>query len=130
MEFERLTFGPGSEQYPHATADGQIVFADVTNRASIWALPVNTETATVRGDFRRLTEGPGPFARATMSADERWVAFMGPVVHRPRSGEGHDQGDLRDLGVVVGSAYGPVISPDGSRVAYQVERRKSGAPSP
>jgi eukaryotic-like serine/threonine-protein kinase len=46
-------------------------------------------------------------------------------------------GHIRDLGVVVGSAYGPVISPDGSRVAYQVDGEEwrtvavsGGAPQP
>ncbi len=138
VDFERLTFGPGSEQDPYATADGQVAFADVTNRTSIWALPVDTETATVRGDFRRLTEGPGPFARATMSANERWVAFMGP--RRPSPSvvvKDLVSGQLRDLGVVVGTSYGPVISPDGSRVAYQVNADEwrtvavsGGAPQP
>ena len=101
--FERLTFGPGSEQDPVATADGQIAFADAITRTSIWALPVDTETASVRGDFRRLTEGPGPFWRATMSADERWAVFYGPS--RPAASivvKDLVTGQSRDLGVVPG----------------------------
>ncbi len=57
-----------------------------------------------------------------MSADERWAVFYGPS--RPAASivvKDLVTGQSRDLGVVPGGPFGPVISPDGLRVAYQAE---------
>jgi Tol biopolymer transport system component len=55
-----------------------------------------------------------------MSADERSAAFNGP--RRPAASivvQDLVNGQSRDLGVVPGDTFGPVISPDGRQVAYQ-----------
>lgn len=116
---ERLTFGPGSEIEPAAAADGTVAFADSAESVNIWSLPIETDRARVLGDVRRVTKGSGPFVRATLSADERWAAFNGPG--RPSMTLQVQElatGRIRDLGIVPGANFGPVISPDGQRVAY------------
>jgi serine/threonine protein kinase len=134
---ERLTFGPGSEVDPVATAGGMVAFADAVSRVSIWSLPIDSDHARPFGDFRRITAGTGPFSRATMSADERWAAFYG----RDRSAttiqvQDLSTGRIRDLVATPGATFGPVISPDGQFVAYpakdseiHVMAVKGGAPA-
>jgi len=119
---ERLTFGPGSEVEPTATADGTVAFADSAESVNVWSLPIDTDRGRVLGDVRRVTKGSGPFVRATLSADERWAAFNGPG--RPSvtlQVQDLATGRIRDLGIVPGANFGPVISPDGQRVAYIAE---------
>jgi len=120
---ERLTFGPGSETEPTATPDGRVAFADEASRLNVWSLPIDTEQARLLGDFRKVTGGTGPFSRATISADERLATFFGPG--RPSI---HVQdlatGRVRDLGGTPGAVFGPVISPDGQRVAYPTNRNE------
>jgi Tol biopolymer transport system component len=120
---ERLTFGPGAETEPTATADGTIAFADAVSRLNVWSLPIDTEQARLLGDFRKVTAGTGPFSRATLSADERWAAFFGPG-RPPPSIQVQDltTGRVGDLGSMPNAVFGPVISPDGQRVAYPTER--------
>jgi len=119
---ERLTFGPGSEVEPAATADGTVAFADSVSSVNVWSLPIDTDRARLLGDVRRVTRGTGPFLRASLSADDRWAAFNGPgrpamTVHV----QDLSTGRIQDLGIVLGSGFGPVISPDGRRVAYAAE---------
>ncbi|MGD9903126.1 MAG: protein kinase [Vicinamibacterales bacterium] len=116
---ERLTFGPGAETEPAATVDGTVAFADAVSRLSIWSLPIDTEQARLLGPLRKVTPGTGPFLRATLSADERRAAFFGPG--RPPPSilvQDLSTGKIRDLGSAPGAVFGPVISPDGLRVAY------------
>ena len=116
---ERLTFGPGSEVEPATTADGTVAFSDSVASLHVWSLPIDTDRAHVLGDLRRVTKGTGPFVRASLSADERWAAFNGPG--RPSMTlqvQDLATGRIRDLGIVPGANFGPVISPDGQRVAY------------
>jgi Tol biopolymer transport system component len=116
---ERLTFGPGSEAEPTAASDGTVAFADGVASLNIWSLPIDTEGARLLGELRRVTRGTGPFARASLSADERWAAFNGPGRPSPTIYvQDLVSGRIRDLGIVPGGNFGPVISPDGQRVAY------------
>jgi Tol biopolymer transport system component len=119
---ERLTFGPGAETEPAATADGTVVFADAVSRLNVWALPIDTEHARVLGPLRKVTPGTGPFMRATLSTNERRAAFFGPG--RPPPSilvQDLSTGKIQDLGSAPGAVFGPVISPDGQRVAYPTE---------
>jgi Tol biopolymer transport system component len=119
---ERLTFGPGAEAEPAATGDGLVAFADVSSRLSVWSLPIDTDQARLQGEFRRVTSGTGPYWRATVSADERWAAFFGPGRPPPTiQVQDLSTGRLRDLGSAPGASFGPVISPDGRRVAYSID---------
>lgn len=122
---ERVTFGPGSETEPAASADGRVVFADEVSRVRVGSLPVDTERAQVLGEPRALTAGTGSFLRANLSADERWAAFFGPG-RPPPSIQVLElaTGRIRELGSPPGATFGPVISPDGRRVAYPTDRNE------
>jgi Tol biopolymer transport system component len=119
----RLTFGTGTETSPSiAQAGSRIAFADLNTNDHVWSLPLDANGGKVTGEPVRLTDDPveeqGPF----VSADGRKVAF-----NRILKAGQYDlwlkelPGD-KETPLVASSLsarYGD-ISPDGSRVAYQV----------
>jgi Tol biopolymer transport system component len=112
----RLTFGTGVEHHPTLTRAGLVAFEGITSSQNIWSIPLDAERGTVLGPPRRVTDGAGPHGRATVAADGRSMAFLvnrkGPMLLV----KSLDDGRISDLGVEV--RFGPVLSPDGSRVAY------------
>jgi hypothetical protein len=56
---QRLTFGPGQSSEPSVSRDGMIAFVGSKVMHNIWSLPLDAETATVRGSSVRLPRPPG-----------------------------------------------------------------------
>jgi eukaryotic-like serine/threonine-protein kinase len=113
----RLTFGPGEASEPSVARDGLVAFVGSTSTQGIWALPIDPEAATVRGEPTPLTRGVGPYGRGSFSADGRLLTYQS--VRTGVSILVHDVKTARvtDLGVSA-RPYGPVLSPDGTHVAF------------
>ena len=135
QHIQRLTFGPGQSSEPSVSRDGLIAFVGSNAMHNIWSLPLDAETATVRGELRQITRTAGTYGRATFSADGRTLAFQSQQGSRYTiMTMDTTTGRVVDLAVSA-RPFGPLISPDGTEVAYPgsdgaayVVARRGGAP--
>jgi Tol biopolymer transport system component/predicted Ser/Thr protein kinase len=118
QHIQRLTFGPGQSSEPSVSRDGMIALVGSNVTHNIWSLPLDAETATVRGELRQITKTAGVYARATFSADGQTLAFQSQQGSRYT---------VMTMDVTTGRAvdlavparpFGPLISPQGTEVAY------------
>jgi Tol biopolymer transport system component len=117
---QRVTFGPGDASQPAASAGGLVAFVGSTSSQNLWAMPLDTETAVVRGEPRQLTQGAGPNARGMFSSDEAQLAFQAyrgkwTILVRDMA-----SGRTADLSLPA-RPFGPVLSPDGTQVVFPHE---------
>jgi hypothetical protein len=114
---QRVTFGPGNASQPATGPDGLVAFVGSTSAQNVWALPLDSEKGVVRGEPRQVTLGAGPNARASHSDDRRMMAYQAyrgnwTILIR-------ETGTARTVDLAVAAQpFGPVLSPDGTRVAY------------
>ena len=121
----RLTFGTTMDAQPTVAADHHMAFASLTGSLDIWTLPVDANRAKPTGPPQRLTADAFEHSYPTISADGAKLAYSSR-----RSGTRDIW--VRDLQTgretVVStppwSAFAPVFSPDGGRLAYRVQEKK------
>ena len=121
------TLVPGTS--PAVTASGHLVFA--RREASLWAVPFDTDQLTVSGEPTPIVEdvyinigGWAPYA----------LADDGTLVYQPTADDDRDQSELvwvdrltgaeTPLGAPPRAYRTPRISPDGTRVAVQIDDRQ------
>ncbi len=118
-----VTMAPGWNFSPAASQDGlKIAFISGTNVSSnLWEAAIDPETGKSTGEPRRITEGI-EFRRSPFpSRDGAWVAYISGNEARIR--EVATGKEVRFGRASTGAS--PVISEDGSQVAYSVfENRK------
>ena len=120
----RLTFGSGFEVSPSVSMNGHIAFAGVSLSANIWKLPIDANRIRVTGTNERVTDGVRSDASPSISTDGTRLVY-----DSNRSGAGKETIWIQDFqtGRVAMlashdiSARHPVISQDGSRVAYSTD---------
>ena len=119
----RLTFGTGTETSPSIAQSGsRIAFADLNTNYRVWSLPLNANAGKVTGEPVRLTDDPAQERFPFVSADGRKVAFNRILKAGQLDLWLKELPDGKETPLVVSPAsaqYGD-ISPDGSRVAYDV----------
>jgi len=116
---ERLTFGAGREDSPSVAADGSLVFSVLTHKSDVWGLPIHADTAESRGPLARLTSGEGNYYVPVASRAGDRLAFLSDRA-------GNNDAWVKDLKTGQESALtatrldetSPILSPDGSRVAF------------
>ena len=115
---QRVTFGTTDEAAASTTSNGRMVFMSRTSSADIWSLPIDTDRARVRGPMTRVTQDLAEDYDPSLSADG------GTLVFRSRRGGRFDvvsrnlaMGQETAITATPADDY-PVISPDGTRVAY------------
>ena len=121
----RLTFGAGDEHEP-ALAAGRLAFASDKERFNVWMLPLDAARGKVTGDLRPLTQAEAFHSCPNVSEDGQKVMYL--------VGDTHLR--LLDLKTGVDSLlyttqstiHRPLLSPDGSRVAYR-ERSREKSPA-
>jgi eukaryotic-like serine/threonine-protein kinase len=141
---ERLTFGTGVESRPFVTGEGQLVFASGSSTTAIWSLPMDSGAGSVSGKAHPLAHLGGTFNnRPSLSLSGNRCVFVSDR-------EGHDEIWLHEFDsgsetVLTASSpeeraarkdvtkYAlqpswPIMSQDGSQVAYRV-LRPSGGPA-
>jgi serine/threonine protein kinase len=115
---QRVTFGTTDEAAAATTSNGRMVFMSRTSGADIWSLPIDANRARVRGERTRVTQDLADDYDPSLSVDGETLAFRSR-----RSG----QFDVFVRNLVTGQETAvtatpqddyPVISPDGTRVAY------------
>jgi eukaryotic-like serine/threonine-protein kinase len=114
----RVTFGTTDESAASVTSDGRMVFTSRTMGADIWSLPIDADRGKVQGPLKRITQDLADDYDPTLSTDG------GTLVFRSRRAGRFDifvrnlqTGEETALTQTPANDY-PVISPDGTRVAY------------
>lgn len=116
---EQVSFGAGREDHPSAAADGTIVFSVLTHKTDVWELPIDANTAKLRGRLARLTSGEGNCSRPTTDQRGDRLTFL--------SDRGGNEdvwvkdlkaGAERALTATAENEVSPLLSPDGSEVAF------------
>ena len=124
----RLTFGTGTETWPSiAQAGSRIAFADLNTNYHVWSLPLDANAGKVTGEPLRLTDDPAQERFPFVSADGRKVAFNRSLKAGQYDLWLKELPNGKETPLVLSPAaarYGD-ISPDGSRVAYQVLENQS-----
>jgi Tol biopolymer transport system component len=124
----RLTTGTGLEIGATVAATGHLAFASINRNVDIWSLPVEADNGKVKGELERLTADAAADQSPSLSADGNTLVF-----ESNRAGNFHIwRKDLRSrketvLTMTSSAENAPVISPDGTQVAYMcVQDRKPG----
>lgn len=113
----RVTLGSANDVQLVASRD-LAAFASYSSSANIWMLPIDADRGVATGPLQQVTEGTGPYLRATIAAGARKIAYNAltaaptVVVRDLTTGQATDTG-------VSGSLYGSVISPDATRLAFE-----------
>jgi Tol biopolymer transport system component len=94
-----------------------VAFTSYTSATNVWTLPLDANRGVVTGAISQLTEGAGPYGRATVANGDVIAYRSGSpkflvLVRNLKTGETIETG-------IAGSAYGSAISPDGARVAFE-----------
>jgi Tol biopolymer transport system component len=116
---EQLSFGVGREDHPSVSADGALVFSVLTHKSDVWALPIHADTAQPQGSLVRLTSGEGNSSRPMVAPHGDRLAFLSD-----RSGNDDvwvkdlKTGTERALTATAQDEVSPLLSPDGSEVAF------------
>jgi len=121
---ERVTFGTNIERSANVDSNGRVIFSSTTRNHDIWSLPLDADTGTALGDPRRLTNDSRDEFYPSISSDGRMLAYqvrtsanVGAVWIKDL-----ETGQEWQLNAAPDFERAPVISPTGTRVAYQARR--------
>jgi serine/threonine protein kinase len=119
-----ITVAPGLNNWPSSSKDGlTVVFANATVfGANLWRVPLDPVSG-VAGRGARITEGTAQHIGPSVSKDGAAISYsvkLGPITEiRVRGLHGQAEMKLAELS----RATPPVISPDGSMVAFAATQR-------
>ena len=119
----RLTFGTAREMLPSVSAARQVAFANLSDRVSIWSLPLRPNEARGTGDLQMLSRDTAPQAAPALSADGqklvftshrsgRWEIYLQNLESGKESALTNTSAEEKDL------PKQARISPDGTKVVY------------
>jgi eukaryotic-like serine/threonine-protein kinase len=118
---QQLTAGSGLEAYASAITSDFIVFASLQPNIDVWRLPVDHGHGTVTGDLERITSDAAQDVRAAVARNGTGIVFESTRFgNRDIVFKDLNSGAFSSLTIDSGRQRSPVISPDGSRIAYGV----------
>ena len=122
----RLTSGTGLEMQPSVAGDETLVFSSLVSNTDIWSLQVDANVGKVIGEIQRLTQSTATEVCPTISADGQKLAFLsdlsGQMEVRTKA---LDSGKETPLSPGPADKQWPVISRDGSRIAFTVYEKQN-----
>jgi Tol biopolymer transport system component len=124
---ERLTSGSGIEDQPSVSANGDLIFSSSGLHTDLWSLPVNANQGRVAGQVERVTRDSAFKTAPSLSLAGKTLAFVSN-----RSGNGDiwlknvETGAETALASTPWPEYRPILSADGSRVAYYSFEKTQG----
>jgi Tol biopolymer transport system component len=119
----RVTSGAGIEMLPSAASAGRMVFVRQFLNADIWGIPLSANDGKVTGSPKRWTSNPGVDVGPSLSSDGSRLLFQSN-----RTGHHNlwtlDTASGKESPVTASpeDQLWPVISPDGSKVAWSEQR--------
>jgi Tol biopolymer transport system component len=118
-EPRKLTFGTTRDDFPAVSADGRLVFCSLNSNLDVFSLPMDANTASVRGELARVTNNKAYDSVRDISRDGTRLVFLSRRTGRLEVfGKDLATGDERQLTKNKVDKRQPVISPDGGYVAY------------
>ena len=116
----RLTSGT-SDVSPTLGADGRLYFTAAEENVGIWSLPINAATGQKRGTVERITRDKVSEVTHSVSQDGRFLAYTAlattiPTLHVLDRSTGRDS----LVTSMSSGAWHPILSRDGSRIAFTV----------
>jgi Tol biopolymer transport system component/DNA-binding winged helix-turn-helix (wHTH) protein len=120
---ERLTTG-GLDTYPAVSTDGRIAFTVETQHIRAWLFPFDATSGRLTGAGKAITSpGVENAGGQSLTRDGKKLAFSGNRAGKLDLWE-KSLVDSRETPIVADdySRFGPIWSPDGTRLAYSLEK--------
>ncbi len=118
----RLIFGTDQEGEPSVAANGSIVFSSVASSTNVWRLPVDLKQGRATGNLARVTRDLSKQVFPSISDNQRLAFSADRAGKREIWVKDLTEGKDTMLAVSPSEFDSPKITPDGSNVAYAVER--------
>jgi Tol biopolymer transport system component/DNA-binding winged helix-turn-helix (wHTH) protein len=115
---QRLTQGTTWEAFPSVTPQGLLAFASLEPSSAIWSLSMNPDQQKVTGPLQRITDGDASELCPSISADGLMLAYKSTSPHEQMWLKDLQTGKKQALAPGAPGVSRPVISPDGSLIAY------------
>ena len=115
----RLTTGANLQAHASIVRGTQVVFASLIQTVNVWSVPLDANAGRVLGAARRVTGTSTPQWWPDASADGRRLVFRADRLATAGLWMKDLHTDNEVLIVSSRSTMGPVITADGSRVAYR-----------
>ena len=116
----RLTMGAGLQGHASISRNNQLVFANLNQVVNVWSIPLDANRGRRAGPMQRVTASTTLQWWPSASDDGRLLVFGGQQAQI--SGVWlHNLETMRETLLAPGRLAKPVITADGSRVAYQSE---------
>jgi Tol biopolymer transport system component len=118
---QQLTAGSGLEAHASAITSDFIVFSSLQPNIDVWRLPIDHGHGIVNGDLERVTRDAAQDVRASVARNGTGIVFESTRFgNRDIVFKDLNSGAFSTLTIDSGRQRSPVISPDGSRIAYGV----------
>lgn len=120
---QRLTSGNEFDVCPTPTAGGRMVFAALSVASDVWGVPIDANSAVVKGPRQKLTQTAGPHYYASLNTEGNLLAFSSLRYGKHRAMVRNlTTGEETPVGNGAQNEMGIQISKDGSLVAYSNDR--------
>ncbi|MBA2604391.1 MAG: PD40 domain-containing protein [Acidobacteria bacterium] len=113
-----LTTGADLQAHASIVRGTQLVFSNLTQTVNVWAVPVHADSGRAAGPAQRVTATSALQWSPSASEDGRRLVFRSDRLGIGGLWMRDLETDREDLLVSSRGAIGPVITADGSRVAY------------
>jgi serine/threonine protein kinase/Tol biopolymer transport system component len=125
---ERVTFGTGEEAQPSIAADGRLVFSNLVSNIDVWSLPIQANRGRVTGEAQRLTQDAARDYCPSVSADGKTLVFLSKRSENTDIWKKDlESGKETALSATPSNEQYPVISDDGTKVAYVIDESQMTA---